>query len=273
MRALEDTVPENENLRTQEFIHSLNTLLDPLEMTFGDYATLDFFVRSTSGQVEPSSDQSRALDIWKNFLWEWTTERAFPFETSYKHKSTSHVADTLLFERASMTSVETEDPDRVMQDTFDEFAKRVESSEFHLGQFAIQSLEELLISEKATYLTDSWPKEFLDVVTSVAILYYEAVRERSRRVFRNDSFSPSEPFEERDLEFAQGMFELYVNDLFFRAFDRANVLSAPSLNTAKSSAAEEKFQNSRDRTSQWKFIVADLFYSFPRNVTAPLQLR
>lgn len=28
----------------------------------------------------------RALDVWKNFLWEWTTERALPFETTFKHK-------------------------------------------------------------------------------------------------------------------------------------------------------------------------------------------
>ena len=40
---------------------------------------MEFFRTNTE-----SSD--RALDVWKNFLWEWTTERALPFETSHKHK-------------------------------------------------------------------------------------------------------------------------------------------------------------------------------------------
>ena len=80
VRALEESTTETENIRTQEFIQHLNSLLSPFGFNFGDYSTMEFFVRSNA----ETSD--RALDVWKNFLWEWTTERALPFETTYKHK-------------------------------------------------------------------------------------------------------------------------------------------------------------------------------------------
>jgi hypothetical protein len=80
VRAIGESVPEIENLRSQEFIQSLNTLLSPLGFNFGDYSIMEFFVRSNTEKTD------RALDVWKNFLWEWTTERALPFETTYKHK-------------------------------------------------------------------------------------------------------------------------------------------------------------------------------------------
>lgn len=41
---------------------------------------MEFFVRLNADTTD------RVLDVWKNFLWEWTTERALPFETTYKHK-------------------------------------------------------------------------------------------------------------------------------------------------------------------------------------------
>ena len=85
MRAHEENETNMGNLRTEEFIHSINELLSPFEIQFGDYTTMEFFVRSNS----ETSD--RALDVWKNFLWEWTTERALPFETTYKHKYFSSI--------------------------------------------------------------------------------------------------------------------------------------------------------------------------------------
>jgi hypothetical protein len=79
VRAIEESAAETGNPRTQDFIESLNTLLSPFDIEFGDYSTMEFFRTNTE-----SSD--RALDIWKNFLWEWSTERALPFETNHKHK-------------------------------------------------------------------------------------------------------------------------------------------------------------------------------------------
>jgi hypothetical protein len=80
VRAHEESTTEPGNPRTKEFITSLNTLVSPFDFEFGDYSIMEFIARSTS----ESSD--KALDVWKNFLWEWTTERALPFETTYKHK-------------------------------------------------------------------------------------------------------------------------------------------------------------------------------------------
>lgn len=80
VRAHEESETNVGNLRTEEFIHSINELLSPFDMQFGDYTSMEFFVRSNS------ETSGRALDVWKNFLWEWTTERALPFETTYKHK-------------------------------------------------------------------------------------------------------------------------------------------------------------------------------------------
>jgi hypothetical protein len=78
VRALEES--ETENRRTQKFITSLNSLLSPFDLKFGDYACMDFFMKPNSEVCDP------ALDVWKTFLWEWSTERALPFETSFKQK-------------------------------------------------------------------------------------------------------------------------------------------------------------------------------------------
>jgi hypothetical protein len=79
VRALEENASETGNTRTQEFIEAINAIVAPFDFEFGDYSTMEFLRSNTE-----TSD--RALDVWKNFLWEWTTERALPFETTYKHK-------------------------------------------------------------------------------------------------------------------------------------------------------------------------------------------
>jgi hypothetical protein len=186
VRALEESPTETENTRTQEFIQNLNALLDPLGLLFGDYSTMEFFRANTESM-------DRALDVWKNFLWEWTTERALPFETTYKHKSTSHVADTLLFERAAVTGTTRSDPDRVANGSFEKFSAAVDEEGLHLGQAGVRWLEMLLVSEDASYTKERWATEFLDVVTSVAIMYEEALLDRVRPLFTNGSFMAEEP--------------------------------------------------------------------------------
>jgi hypothetical protein len=166
---------------------------------------MEFFVRSNS----ETSD--RALDVWKNFLWEWTTERALPFETSYKHKfliplslvngrSTSHVADTLLFERAATQTTNRTDPERILNGSFEKFSQHVVEGGLHLGQCAVEWIEALTISSDATYLKDSWAKEFLDVVTNVGIMYEEALLGRVKALFTNGSFMSAEPISLTHLE-------------------------------------------------------------------------
>ena len=54
------------------------------------------------------------------------------------------------------------------------------------------------------------------------------------------------------------MFEIYVNELFYKAYDRSVVLSSPALTNEKTIAAEEKFTHARDRASRWKFMIGDL---------------
>jgi hypothetical protein len=83
VRAHEESAVETGNARSEEFINAINNLLAPLDLKFGDYAGMEFFVRSGSETSDP------ALDVWKNFLWEWSTERALPFETNFKHKYVS----------------------------------------------------------------------------------------------------------------------------------------------------------------------------------------
>lgn len=158
-----------------------------------------------------------------------------------------------------------------MAGSFDEFVQRAESAGFHLGQCAVRWLEDLFISERASYLSVPWGKEFLDIVMAVAITYYDALRDRCRAPFRNGSFFPSEPVGGKDLEFVQGLWEVYVCDLFLRAFERAGVVGGPRVSAAKGVVVQDKFERARDRVGQWKFIVSDLFAS--TTVSPVLQLR
>ena len=81
------------------------------------------------------------------------------------------MADTLLFERAAIPATNRSDPDHISVGTFEKFCKDVEQLGLHLGQCAVRWLETLLVSEEATYLTDPWAKEFLDVATMMAVVY------------------------------------------------------------------------------------------------------
>jgi hypothetical protein len=78
------------------------------------------------------------------------------------------------------------------------------------------------------------------------------------------------------MEFAQCIFEVFVNELFFKAYERSGVLSAPALTNDKATVANEKFTYARDRASRWKFMVGDLIQgSAARDdpTTAKLSLR
>ena len=61
-------------------------------------------------------------------------------------------------------------------------------------------LETLLVSEEATYLTDPWAKEFLDVATMMAVVYEGALLDRVKVVFNEGSFMSVEPIAVVDLE-------------------------------------------------------------------------
>lgn len=61
-------------------------------------------------------------------------------------------------------------------------------------------METFLVSEEATYLTDPWAKEFLDVATMMAIVYEEALLDRVKAVFNDGSFMSVEPVAVIDLE-------------------------------------------------------------------------
>lgn len=65
-------------------------------------------------------------------------------------------------------------------------------------------LEALLVSEEATYLTDPWAKEFLDVATMMAVVYEGALLDRVKAVFNEDSFMSVEPIAVVDLEVRLG---------------------------------------------------------------------
>lgn len=69
------------------------------------------------------------------------------------------------------------------------------------------------------------------------------------------------------------MFEIYVNELFYKAYDRSVVLSSPALTSEKTIAAGEKFTRARDRASRWKFMVGDLVLGTVRSDTTKLSLR
>ena len=69
------------------------------------------------------------------------------------------------------------------------------------------------------------------------------------------------------------MFEIFVNELFFKTYDRSVVLSAPALTNEKATAANEKFTRARDRASRWKFMVGDLVLGTSRADTTKLSLR
>jgi hypothetical protein len=191
VKALEESVEEVSNVRAEEYIRSLNAVLSP--RIFGDYTTMELSNRSN---LETSD---KALDVWKTFLWEWATDRALPFETNYRHKSTSHVADTLLFERAALPMTNRNDPERLVNGSFEDFSHQVVEDGLHLGQCAVKWLEALTISSDATYLTVPWAKEFNEVVTSVAIMYEDSVLNRVKALFTESSFSSAGPVSLEDL--------------------------------------------------------------------------
>ena len=84
--------------------------------------------------------------------------------------------------------------------TFETFCRDVEEQGLHLGQCAVKWLETLLVSTDATYLTDSWPKEFLDIATNMAVVYEGALLDRVKAVFNDGSFMSVEPVPLVDLE-------------------------------------------------------------------------
>jgi hypothetical protein len=69
------------------------------------------------------------------------------------------------------------------------------------------------------------------------------------------------------------MFEIFVNELFLKSYDRSVVLSAPALTNEKSTAANEKFTRAHDRAIRWKFMVGDLVLGTTRPDTIRLSLR
>jgi hypothetical protein len=115
-------------------------------------------------------------------------------------RSTSHVADTLLFERAALPTTNRTDPERIPNGPFEKFSENVVEQELHLGQCAVRWLEALTISPEATYSTTPWAKEFSDIVTAVAIMYEDSVLDRVKSLFTDGSFSSLEPVSITDLE-------------------------------------------------------------------------
>lgn len=110
------------------------------------------------------------------------------------------MADTLLFERAAIPATNRTDPERISIDTFEKFYRDIEEEGLHLTQCALRWLEAFLVSEEATYLTDPWPKEFLDVATMIAVVYEGALLDRVKAVFNDGSFISVEPVAVIDLE-------------------------------------------------------------------------
>jgi hypothetical protein len=92
------------------------------------------------------------------------------------------------------------DPEHVANGSFDAFSQSVLEEGLHLGQCALRWLEALTISPAATYTTEIWAKEFLDVVTTVSILYEDSLVDRVRSLFTNGSFAAAEPVALSDLE-------------------------------------------------------------------------
>jgi hypothetical protein len=59
-------------------------------------------------------------------------------------------------------------------------------------------------------------------------------------------------------KFAQTIFEIMVNKLFFKAYDRSTVASASTVLAEKVTNATERVTFARDRACRWKFMVGDL---------------
>lgn len=88
----------------------------------------------------------------------------------------------------------------MLNGSFEKFSEAIGEEGLHLGQCAVRWLEALTISPDATYLSDQWAKEFLDVVTSVAIMHEGSVLDRVKALFTNGSFQSTEPVAPADLE-------------------------------------------------------------------------
>jgi hypothetical protein len=92
------------------------------------------------------------------------------------------------------------DPHRVPNGSIEKFSTDVMDEGVHLGQCAVRWLEALTISPDATYASTPWAKEFLDVVTSVTIMYEGSILDRVKALFTDSSFAAAEPVALHDLE-------------------------------------------------------------------------
>ena len=92
------------------------------------------------------------------------------------------------------------DPGRVPNGSLEKFSNDVMEEGVHLGQCAVRWLEALTISPDATYASIPWAKEFLDVVTSVTIMYEDSLLDQVKALFTDSSFAATEPVALHDLE-------------------------------------------------------------------------
>ena len=87
-----------------------------------------------------------------------------------------------------------------MNGSFEKFSQDVLEDSLHRGNCAVRWLEALTVSPDATYTTEPWAKEFLQVVTGIIILYEQSLLGRVKSLFTNDSFIPTESVAMHDIE-------------------------------------------------------------------------
>lgn len=182
----------------------------------------------------------------------------FPPFTFTDLRSTSHVADTLLFERAAVPSASRKDPERLFNGSFEAFGEAVGKEGLHLGQCAVRWLEALTISSDASYMKEQWAKEFLDTAMAVATMYEQSLLDRTHALLSDSSFKPDFQISLVDVEFTQCIFELFVNDLFYKTYERSTISATSSLTSSKGVIANEKFEKARHRVSRWKIVAGDI---------------
>ena len=94
----------------------------------------------------------------------------------------------MLFERAAIPSTTRVDPDLLSNGSFEKFTQEITEQGLRLGPCAVRWLEALTISPDATYLSEAWSNDFVDVVVDVAIVYEQDLLERVKALFNDGSF-------------------------------------------------------------------------------------